>query len=307
MTNDQEFPKQNNQPMVEQPNPQETPVDNRQAQQQGKQETNPKEIWNTIGLITAGVGAAFFYLVGWTYISNWYSFFGISIYQIDLPTYHILVNSVPLILLPLVSFIIAVIIDHIFGKLRKEGTNSFNIRRVMGIYLFLILIIIVSYIIRSCLNNPSFSIKNIPEELYWFGTVILFTSILFFKRGENKPSNGNDRTIVVSFIAICILISSVSIAALAGIADAAVGRQGSWQIPQAYITSSDSIPVLNDYPNDSAPSGTNKYGPFGLIEENDHTIYLVPWRKQGMEYFTPLPRLFILPRNESTILYISTP
>jgi hypothetical protein len=319
MTNDHD--KQNNQPAVEHPSPQDNPSGKPQTQPMEKQENiatkgntkgDSKDLWSSIGLITAGVGAAFFYLVGWTYFSNWYSFFGISIYQVDVPTHHILVNSVPLIFLPLVSFLLAVIFDHIIAVARKEdqgneGEMRYNIRRIMVAYLVPILIIIISYIFGRIRNYQFFNMKDVPEELFWFATIIVSTYILILRRGNKNLSTGNDRIIYLILIAICILISSVSIAALDGIADAAAGEQGTWRIPQAYLSSEEDLVILNDYIEDSATSRINKYGPFALIAENDKTIFLTPWREADEEYFKPSPRLFILQRNEKTVVNISIP
>jgi hypothetical protein len=290
---------------------------------------NSNDIWNILGFITAGVpllAAAFFYLVGWTYISNWYGFFRISIYQIDVPTHHILVNSVSLILISIMAFLFAVTIDHIIlvietprknrkNKKQNNGSTnkrdkkiqSFNLRRVMVIYILPIIILLGYYLYNCYRHISSFGFWDYPEELLWFITVILSTIIFYIKNLEQTNNSKYASMINGSVIAISILISSVSLAAVDGIADAAEGRQGAWRIPQVHITSKDTVPVLDAFKENCDSNGAYKYGTFGLVAENDQTIFLVPWLNKNESYFSPSSELFILQRSEQTTLYIHVP
>lgn len=72
-----------------------------------KQETAPgagrlAPYWDVIGLTSAAVtviGAAIFYIAGWTYEVHWYGYYGIEISQIDLSPPRIMVQGMPGILL----------------------------------------------------------------------------------------------------------------------------------------------------------------------------------------------------------------
>jgi hypothetical protein len=77
------------------------------SQERDSKEKDSPINWDVLGLLSAAItvlGAAIFFMVGWSYEANWYGYYGISMSQVNLPVQQILVQSFPPIIIVLVVF-----------------------------------------------------------------------------------------------------------------------------------------------------------------------------------------------------------
>lgn len=70
----------------------------------------PKIDWNVMGFVSVAItliSTSFFFLIGWSYESNWYSYFGINSSEINIPVPQVLIRSVPIVIGALISLLLS--------------------------------------------------------------------------------------------------------------------------------------------------------------------------------------------------------
>jgi hypothetical protein len=146
------------------------------SQQRDSEEKDSPINWDVLGLLSAAVtllGAAIFFMVGWSYEANWYGYYGISMSQVNLPAQQILVQSFPPTIIVLVVFGLFVSIYLTFVYFRErilEDMTQVQLTRewknILQLFFSLIILVVgLGYIFVIITSNRCITSNCVNSEI----------------------------------------------------------------------------------------------------------------------------------------------
>ncbi len=271
--------------------------------------------WDVIGFSSAAVtllGAAIFYLIGWSYEVNWQAYFGISMNDVSIPPQQVIIQSIPTVVSIVFEFVFSLVLYIILILIRRGKKKTENINFDIEVYLVISAIFSTIQLVSSVFINSNKGIvfvsltdftnpsKNPSEYQYLFTFLISFILLYLYSFVErntklvNKSSLVITRSIRISFLLLFVAALGLTNAASQGIYDAARGVRlsGGWTVQMVYVTN------IN---------GKSIDGPLGLVGENDSSFFLIRWKKDNQQYFQRNPGLYIFPRDGLAIIPANDP
>lgn len=268
------------------------------------------------------------FMIGWSYITNWYAYFGISAENIDASLQQVLIYSVEPIVTTLLFFALGCFLFPIFIAIRGQELNLLESNSWFSIIMISIGLALGYELYFWVFQKPN-GFASLNENIYLislivsifyilliypfyltFNNIRISISKLFNKSNNVYPDSSKNLKLLAQstlfynlkwvILSIITFVTLLSLAATLGTSDAESGRRGSGGIVQkVYLISSNPISAIENLKVQC--SETCSYGPLGLIAENDNAFYVANWnRKNGLD-----PNSYIIPRtNQSESFFI---
>lgn len=301
--------------------------------------------WTILGesSIVLTLITAVLFMIGWAYESNWYTYFGVSTAQVDIPLPQILIRSLPIIVTSLfITFIVYVLVS-LYVKLREifswpEISAQSKLRLVSTFTPLFIYLYSLSQFPFSSPGNPFKMIRELPNEGIYASVVAVFLilavlitgilnlvpGLLMLKPIVNLFISSLDTisqpvwvSVVGGINLITILFMSASIAS----SDAAFGKKGLAEvgiIQRVYLVSPKLLNFTNEFDLSTCYEKTCFYGPLGLVAENSNSFFLIQLNIQHTKFprnpgIYEIPRsdqegsFYVVPASKSILLPTATP
>lgn len=269
--------------------------------------------WERIDLASTTVTLALttvIFMVGWSYVANWYAYFGIGADQISIVLQQVFIYSVKPVAMALGYGIIACAI-YIFVRtawLRRQ----FDFETNDWFYVILVWILLLIYGQSNNYNDVP-EVEALANENRYVGfflialVVSLVVVLLLRKFGSFQSflrAINPWRWIILALLAFAVFLSySASMAIL----DARRGFKGlGGEIQQVFLVSRQPLMALHPVEIACAAEGCY-YGPFGLILQNDLSFFLAIPNKKAPPKFPSKAGLYIVPRSDANGPYFVVP
>lgn len=299
------------------------------------QATQPQLGFNWVGFVSSSALFSLFltaiiFMIGWSYVTNWYAYFGISAENIDASLQQVLIYSVEPIVTTLLFFALGCFLFPIFIAIRGQELNLLESDSWFAIIMISIGLALGFEIYFWVSQKPK-GFSSLNENIYLISLVLSVFYILLiypfyltinnlrvsisklFKNSSNvfPDSNKNLKLLAKSplfsnlkwiILSIITFVTLLSLAATLGASDAEAGRRGSGGVVQrVYLISSNPINAIQNLKVQC--SATCSYGPLGLIAENDNAFYVANWnQKNGLD-----SNSYIIPRENQNESYFIVP
>ena len=301
----------------------------------GKKHEKPL-LWNALGessLIVTLITAIFF-MIGWTYESNWYGYFNIDPSQVNTPIPQILIRGLPTVLVAVLIILVSIFCFPfvVFAfNLSKEKAQKDKWWVIFVVSLVLMLVLSSYFLYKA--GNTFASLPSLPEAGAVTATAVVLvvfgmreTLLTYLQLGLGRLKKfklfallsesinevkhieiKNDGWIVIGssiYILVLLLISASS-----ALRDAAHGQKGigSEKMQEVFLVSPKALSYMNDLESAFCLE-TNDcyYGPLGLIAENDNYFFLTKLNS-GQAILSRSLGLYKIPRADSSGYYTIIP
>ena len=290
-------------------------------------------VWTILGesSIILALVTTTLYLIGWTYESNWYAYFGISTSQVDIPLPQILIRSLPIIVLSIFLVFVIYVFVSFYAKLRDilsrphiSEQNKLKLTLAispLGIWLY-------SFVTFPFLPSKDLlaMIRQLPLQGIYasYGGLLILVAFLYisipnlwFSLRKLQPIENTfistlDKIPLPILIAvlsginlITILFMSTAVATV----DAQNGREGLSVvgiIQRVYLVSPKSLDFTNEFDVSICYDKACIYGPLGLIAENSNSYFLINMNTQQTN-FSRNPGIYEIPRSDQEGSYYVVP
>lgn len=288
--------------------------------------------WDILGVLALFItlfGAAILYTCGWAYEAAWYGYFGIELSSLELPLYQTMVEGFPFMFLILGSISIPYLLDILSilskstSKPKQDNSHS-KLPKILDSYDIIIstglLYLIFSHytIVQSMpstltllliimgLVRPTVKI-TLTLALFLFRTILLVFSrkkvyydvkSAYITRTQSYEAIYNKHILRANRISLipALVSALIAIPSVGGSIDAYnYGKplSGDWSAPRVFIN----LPLdsgLNILPPESQnPDNKHSYGPFALISQTSHYLYLTDWSNKENPHIEP--DVYIIP------------
>jgi hypothetical protein len=275
--------------------------------------------WTAITLL----GAGFLFMVGWAYVSSWYSYFGVNIDLLNIPLQQFLIYSAPAVFLTITFLLLSfgmyyVLKFLVIGRFPHYITDAYlsaSINDWIGIMLiYLLASMLVFYTVPLGLDTGTklmtigylrgfaitvFILAIVVAALSFAHRTYALQPIIepFYQQIMSVLSSGW----VLVFPSMIVLFSTMSMSARLAINYAHRGENwvtGS-KIQRVTLISPQPLNFLKELEISCDTTNHCMYGPFGLIADSQLSFYLVNWWKlDSVVRFPQNPGLYIIPRND---------
>lgn len=219
------------------------------------------------------------YILRWLFVYLFYVFTGKEVDWAYLLSFDVVIGEI----LPIVFAVYSILFLWVA---RKLATTKLS----LGIDLDMLAVIITLLNLILAVRVALRALLSLYVGVFGVFFPTLSRSVKHSLRLEWGETLGTfrDKRIQVSLVTLTILLSSVYLSGLFGIADARLGFRdfggGNWGVQHVYISSVNPIPALKGHFLEQRDA-QYLYGPLGYITENKRYLFLTDWKSDPEGYF----------------------